>query len=436
MDGVDKVMCYRESLNEIFNRKLHIPEYQRCFCWRKRDILDLLETLSSRCQEKETHLGTIILKRNGEKLEEEIVDGQQRLLTLTILAHCLKKAEKVGTWKLPLLEASLIGTSSEAESARKHLLWAKTTISEWLLRSNAEFPENMLKQVQFCVVILPADASEDLAYTFFNAVNSAGKKLSDYDLLKAHHLRFVSDEAVSRSMAARWDNNDAESYGEILHKVLYRLRTWSRYAEPAVDAQVGHQLFAHYSARALDIKGIFFPPLALRFNSTLHGGAPFFHYAEQYRMSWQDFKKTEAYLVLVQRLSGHSGDVLRDCICALLFLFYSKFGKSYLQDALFCIAEAVSLLRNEHQVRATAIKARILSECVFALDTALDPGQFFDWCLSIERRYNQKEEGRTRENYWAALKNLYADLEEHLVSVRRQCQLRIMPNQNENESAK
>lgn len=434
-----QVTCCQESLKELFTRDLHIPGYQRCFCWRRGHITDLLETLRTqvydgriydgRSQDQETHLGTLILKQDGGRLH--IVDGQQRLLTLTILAYSMYK-RRGEDGSLPLLHASLDGTSADSQSARRHLCWAKTTIDNWLARSKVTDPGPMLNQVRFCVVILPTKASEDLAYTFFNAVNSCGKRLSDFDLLKAHHLRFIADEAVARSMAKRWDDVGAEGYGQILHKVLYRLRSWSRRDKPAVDAEEGHNLFAHFSARASRIEGMFFPPLAIHFNSTIHGGAPFFHYAEQYRLSWEHFWETDACKSLVDHLSGHSGNVLRDCICALLFLFYCKFGRNYLDDALFCISEVVSVIRNETQVRATAIQKDILKECLFALDTALDPGQFFDWCLSIERQYGPDAVGQTKERYWGALWSLYGFLQkkERLVTVRRQCQLRLEQKQS------
>jgi hypothetical protein len=424
--GSTEVTCQKRSLRELFNKSsLHIPDYQRCFCWRKRNVTDMLETLRSRVQNgmtqetPDTHLGTIILKQDEGKLS--IVDGQQRLLTLTILAFCM------GNKASPLLRASLNGTSNDAQSARKHLYWAKSTIEEWrkTFRVKDDFIEVLLNQIQFCVVILPKDASEDLAYTFFNAVNSSGKKLSDYDLLKAHHLRFVTDESIAKGMAQRWDTTGAEGYDAILHKRLYRLRTWSRRDNPAVNAQDGHNLFSHFSAKASTVDGIFFPPLAIRFNSTIRGGAPFFYYAEQHHMLWQDFQKTDAHSSLDEVLSGHSGDVLRDSISALLFLYYCKFGKSYIADALFCIADVVSVLRNNTQVRAFTIHEDLLKDCLFSLDAALDPGQFFDWCLSSERQYNPDKTGRTKLNYWEALSRLFTRINGCQIALRKQCDQRI-----------
>lgn len=261
-----------------------------------------------------------------------------------------------------------------------------------------------------------------MAYTFFNAVNSSGKKLSDYDLLKAHHLRFIADEAVAKVMAEQWDVTGAGGYGDILHKTLYRLRSWSRHENPAVDAQIGHRLFNHFSAKAPTVSGIFFPPLAMRFNSTIPGGAPFFYYAERHRMLWDRFTKTGACMALNGHLSELSGNVLRDIICTLLFAFYCRFGEIYLNDALFCIADVVSALRNKPRVQATpSLRDEIIKDCLYSLDTALDPGRFFDWCLSPERQYPpdrpitpMKSYG-VKNRYWDALGGLYGDLSKSAV---------------------
>ncbi len=425
----NEVTCQNNQLlRDIFKMPLEIPSYQRCFCWRKENVMDLLETLRLRMDaQKETHLGTIILKREGGRLS--IVDGQQRLLTLTILAFCLKNAKGVKN-ELPLLKRPFNGTSNEAKAAQQHIYWAKDTVEQWLktnafgeaatapessverwLKTNAF--DTLLDQVQFCIITLPESASEDLAYIFFNAVNSSGKKLSDYDLLKAHHLRFITDEATARVMAQRWDATDAKGDGDTLN-ILYRLRTWSRYADPTVDVQNGHRLFKHFSAKASTINGIFFPPLAIRFNSAIQGGAPFFYYAERHQMLWNELNETGACSSLYRCLSGHSGNVLRDTIRALLFLYYCKFGRGYLEDALFCIADCLSVLRNDDRVGRTTFRAGVIKACLLSLDTALEPGQFFDWCLSPERQYIPKNESSTTKcRYWNALASLYGEISKH-----------------------
>lgn len=418
MKPENMVICRNhQTLSDVFKLKLYIPDYQRSYCWKEENVLDLLETLR-RCYKRdgEIHLGTLILKTQDSKGHTRlaIVDGQQRLLTLTILAFCLQSRVE-----LPLLNESFAGTSNEAQSAQEHLRSAKTTVENWINNTYNVTPDEFIKflegQTVFTVVELPLNTSEDLAYTFFNAVNSAGKKLSDYDLLKAHHLRFIRDETTAKTMAERWDANSAEGYDNILHKTLYRLRNWSRAENPAIDAQIDHKLFRHYSAAESSIAGVFYPPLAIRFNSILHGGASFFHYAEQYRMLWTEFTNAEPVVSLYRYLGGHSGNVLPDVIRTLLFAYWCRFGTMYLDEALFCTAEAISILRNESQVRASTINHRIIKDCLYSLEAAIEPGQYFDWCLSPDRQYMPKMDGPTKRRYWEAIQGLYKQIPESAV---------------------
>lgn len=77
--------------------RLEVPVYQRKFEWRESEAVELIEDLSSNNDSKGTFLGTIILKRTSETDEVyEIVDGQQRLTTLSILYLALRMSLGTG----------------------------------------------------------------------------------------------------------------------------------------------------------------------------------------------------------------------------------------------------------------------------------------------------------------------------------------------------
>jgi hypothetical protein len=69
----------------------------------------------------------------------------------------------------------------------------------------------------------------DRAYTFFDSVNSKGKALSDFDLLKAHHLMFIpfKQEVLATHHNADWLSKD-EAHADLFSKTLRRLRMWAR----------------------------------------------------------------------------------------------------------------------------------------------------------------------------------------------------------------
>lgn len=67
-------------------KKLSIPFFQRRYVWEKSNWAELLETFENK--EVMPFLGSIILKEHDAK-ESVIVDGQQRLTTITILAKAI-----------------------------------------------------------------------------------------------------------------------------------------------------------------------------------------------------------------------------------------------------------------------------------------------------------------------------------------------------------
>ena len=80
-----------KSLKDIFQRKYVIPLYQRNFAWRSEEINQLLQDLIDACQTAETqnyYIGSLVTlqRHNGEF---EVIDGQQRLTTLSLISKML-----------------------------------------------------------------------------------------------------------------------------------------------------------------------------------------------------------------------------------------------------------------------------------------------------------------------------------------------------------
>ena len=77
-----------QSINELLSNNLNIPDYQRIYCWEEKQVMCLLSDL---IYHKELHeikrsfyrLGTIILHYHDGVYD--IIDGQQRLVTLSLL---------------------------------------------------------------------------------------------------------------------------------------------------------------------------------------------------------------------------------------------------------------------------------------------------------------------------------------------------------------
>jgi len=75
----------------IKNHKVSVPKYQRSYAWESKNVLDLLNDLNNAISQNfpEYFLGSIVTKK-GEDSWLEVVDGQQRLATITILIASIR----------------------------------------------------------------------------------------------------------------------------------------------------------------------------------------------------------------------------------------------------------------------------------------------------------------------------------------------------------
>lgn len=68
-----------------------IPDYQRPYTWSEAQAGALLDDLltSRRQGHPEYYLGSVVLLRNDAERRYELIDGQQRAITLAIMHYCL-----------------------------------------------------------------------------------------------------------------------------------------------------------------------------------------------------------------------------------------------------------------------------------------------------------------------------------------------------------
>ena len=77
-------------LSKIFGEdfEYHIPAYQRPYAWTQTETMDLFDDLYDFYQKEEQDsyfLGSIVLIKDESKPHADVIDGQQRLTTLSIL---------------------------------------------------------------------------------------------------------------------------------------------------------------------------------------------------------------------------------------------------------------------------------------------------------------------------------------------------------------
>ena len=92
MPGVDKINIELIGIGRaLLNKMLAVPFYQRSYAWEDKHVLDLFSDVISTIEkgESEYFLGTIVTTKNDTP-RPEVVDGQQRLATVTILLAAIR----------------------------------------------------------------------------------------------------------------------------------------------------------------------------------------------------------------------------------------------------------------------------------------------------------------------------------------------------------
>lgn len=226
----NKPIAKAKIVSELISTKLSIPEYQRPYSWRQKQIFQLLDDLKDAMDSKKNSylIGTIIVYKPDDTKEEfEIVDGQQRLTTISIILFILNYPNSGINQQL----------YNHVESQNNIKLNYKL-IKEWIDKKEIDFA-TFLKFIlnNVCFVFIEAP-SQDEAFVFFDSQNSRGKPLEKYDLLKAHHLRYISDsnEIVAKDCTVFWEKIDkSKKLSFLIYTLLGRTRIWSRKEYGEVD---------------------------------------------------------------------------------------------------------------------------------------------------------------------------------------------------------
>ncbi len=236
------------NIQETFgNAKYGIDYYQREYRWETKNIRELLEDLSNKFlnnfdpqhepREVENYdnyfLGSIVMsKKEGEKY---IIDGQQRLTSISLILIFLHNLQKHSTTRKvnvsELIFSEKFGVKSfninveervscmEALFNEQHFDFEDNpsesvrTIGARFEDIKLYFPDELQGDVlpffidwllhKVMLVHIEADNDED-AYTIFETMNDRGLSLNPTDMLKGYLLANIKDERAKERANALW----------------------------------------------------------------------------------------------------------------------------------------------------------------------------------------------------------------------------------------
>ncbi|MDO5500305.1 MAG: DUF262 domain-containing protein [Propionibacteriaceae bacterium] len=198
---------------------LRIPDFQRPYSWTPRMAAQLFTDIDHARNHWPSNpyvMGTIILLRREGGTHLEVVDGQQRLLTLHLLRSILRGQ------RLQDLEAG---------STPIHLVYQELRRQ---VRGLAGHEDGIIAFSDFldskAQVLRIVTDDEDEAFQFFDSQNFRGKALRPHDLLKAYHLREMADSSTSaqRAVVEEWEKAEENDLDRLFGTYLARIHWWSR----------------------------------------------------------------------------------------------------------------------------------------------------------------------------------------------------------------
>ena len=243
------IKASEQNLNSVFSDDylFEIPLYQRPYAWTTEQVDELLDDLLNamdRDAQSPYFLGSVVLIKNEGDSTSAVVDGQQRLTTLSML-FCVLRELAAGNAQSELdgfvREAgnSLRGTQDRFRlglRARDREFFhdnvqSRGAISEFVKKDTATFSDsqkliftnvNRLHQelsklgearrdalvkfvIQQCYLVVVTATDRDSAYRIFSVMNDRGLDLSPTDILKAETIGEIP-EPDQEVYGEKWEN--------------------------------------------------------------------------------------------------------------------------------------------------------------------------------------------------------------------------------------
>lgn len=215
------------TLTELYTlenlKNLKIPEYQRPYKWTEKNVNNLIDDIISNKNKSEYRLGTLVLHLFDQNLD--IVDGQQRIITLMLILCALSENYKKVDKQL-YAENNLWKHEFNNPISQNNIFKNYQLIKQRINDFDEATVDFLLTKCTFVKIVLN-DVSE--AFQFFDSQNSRGKELEPHDLLKAYHLREMreipSDEQTE--IIEKWEDINTDELAN-LFEYLYRIKNWSK----------------------------------------------------------------------------------------------------------------------------------------------------------------------------------------------------------------
>lgn len=299
----------------IKNVKIDIPEYQRPYKWTARNAIQLLDDIveAMNGNKERYRVGTLILHRR-EKDIYDIVDGQQRIITFSLLLKAM------GESSIDFLNLKVYNNEYNCRNIPNNYNALRRRVGGKFGNANVDERRKLkdyIKDRCELIVVITSDVSE--AFQFFDSQNARGKALYPHDLLKAYHLREMVDvsEEETERIVERWEQVSQDNLASLFGNYLYRIKEWvngnrasvldehnilmfkgiTRYANtPYAQFFKGAYCYAEMiNSSAMPFVSGTRDVNAFQLNTPIIAGKPFFEYTRHYYNILKDIQDNSKY---------------------------------------------------------------------------------------------------------------------------------------------
>jgi uncharacterized protein with ParB-like and HNH nuclease domain len=238
-----QITATEDTIQSLFSRNYRyiVPEYQRQYSWTEEQWDDFWRDLQY-IEDGHTHfLGSVVFVERNTDFDElnefEIVDGQQRLTTISILLCAMREyyEQKGDNEAADSIDNSYLWEENEnfndeqkielnsldESQYRRLLLGNSPREEESNIRRAIEFfaskiaplsddeIDDVRKKLLNAVTIVTIDCpSQESAFRLFETLNDRGLELSEVDLMKNHLYQKIANESTINEEAVKQDWED------------------------------------------------------------------------------------------------------------------------------------------------------------------------------------------------------------------------------------
>lgn len=273
----NKIEATDTSINKLLkNQKFTIDYFQREYRWQEKHIKLLIEDLTSTflksynpehkrpevANYQSYYLGPVVFSINPDSGKKSIIDGQQRITSITLLLIYLNHLQKESAQKVSISELIFSEKFGEksfnmTDEIREPCLKALFESGKYLVGDDDDetvqnmleryedieqsFPEELMKNalpffidwlIENVVIVEITAYSDENAYTIFETMNDRGLNLTPTEMLKGYVLSKITDKKQRNEINDLWkkEMQKLHEYDENADQSFFQAWLRSKYA--------------------------------------------------------------------------------------------------------------------------------------------------------------------------------------------------------------